>query len=136
MGEWDDLDEKLWTGIQAQQKRAAREKRTDDKPLAAEVDREVRLAARAYFRAAPPYRIQFERSGKVSLRRKRYEFMEEADPKTATKWDVISDHKDLEEAERRLRHVTSADVYYDKRGRVTHAPAEPEEEWGVPEDDE
>jgi hypothetical protein len=81
------------------------------------------------------YRIQFERSGRVSLRRKRYDFMGEADPKAATKWGIISYHPDLEEAERRLRHVTSANVYYDKRGQVTHAPAEPEE-WGVPDDEE
>jgi len=77
---------------------------------------------------APPYCIRFEDDGRVSLRRKRYEFWGKSDPAAATHWVVISYHPDLEEAERRLRHITSPTIYYDSRGRLARSPAVPEED--------
>ncbi len=111
-------------------------KRSEDSPTAEDAGRRLRLAAREHFRLAPPYCIRFEADGRVSLRRKRYQFWGQPNPAAATQWEAISYHPDLEEAERRLRHITSPTVYYDQRGRVTHAPAEPVADWGVPEDDE
>jgi hypothetical protein len=96
----------------------------------------LRRAARAYFRAAPPYRIQFEEDGRLSLRKKHYRYWGEADPAASTQWRVLSYHEDFEAAERRLRHVTSANVYYDEQGRLARAPREPAPDWDVPEDEE
>ena len=98
-------------------------------------DERHRRAARAYFRAAPPYRIQPEEDGRFSLRRKRYLFRETGDPALCTTWSALSHHADLEEAERRLRRITAPVAYYDERGRLAQAPREPERDWGVPDDD-
>jgi hypothetical protein len=90
-------------------------------------------AARRYFRAAPAYCIRFERDGRVSLRHKHLSTWGKTRPADATLWKVISHHADLEEAERRLRHITSVTVYYDARGQVV---AWPEEGWRLPGEDE
>ncbi len=81
-----------------------------------------RLDARRFFEAAPLYRIQFEADGTVSLRRKGYKYWPARPPAAATRWCVLSTHRDLEEAERRLRHIASPHVYYDERGQLTQAP--------------
>ena len=82
-----------------------------------------RLAARRFFDAAPLYRVQFDEDGTVSLRRKFYEYWPARPPSAATRWRVLSTHRDLEDAERRLRHITSPPVHYDERGRLARAPA-------------
>src|SRR5690242_12523226 len=81
-------------------------------------ERERLEAARRYFRAAPAYCIRFERDGRVSLRHKHLSTWGKTRPADATLWKVISYHADLEEAERRLRHIASPTVYYDERGQV------------------
>ena len=82
-----------------------------------------RLAARRFFEAAPFYRVQFEPNGTVSLRRKDYNYWPNRPPAAATRWRVISTHRDLDEAERRLRFITSPHVYYDEDGRLAQAPS-------------
>jgi hypothetical protein len=62
-----------------------------------------RLTARGYNQAAPPYRIQAEDDGTLTLRIKAYRYREQRVPEAATRWEVISRHADLEEAARR-RH--------------------------------
>ena len=99
-------------------------------------ERERLAAARRYFRAAPPYRIQFEEDGRVSLCRKRYSYWGDDDPAAATRWEVLSCHADREEAERRLRHITEPVTYYDERGRLVAGPAARERDWGVPGEEE
>ena len=84
-----------------------------------------RFDARRFFDAAPPYRVRFEEDGTVSLCAKRYEYWPNRAPSAATRWRTISNHPDLEQAERRLRHVTSPPVYYDERGRLAQTPATP-----------
>ena len=81
-----------------------------------------RLAARRFFDAAPLYRVQFDEDGTVSLRKKSYDYWPARPPSAATRWRVLSTHRDLEDAERRLRHITSPHVYYDERGRLAQAP--------------
>ena len=46
-----------------------------------------------------------------------------ASTSAATRWRVLSTHRDLEDAERRLRHITSPPVHYDERGRLAQLPA-------------
>lgn len=82
-----------------------------------------RLAARRFFEAAPLYRVQFEEDGTVTLRKKGFEYWPARPPAAATRWRVLSTHRDLEDAERRLRHVTSPPVHYDERGCLARAPA-------------
>jgi hypothetical protein len=53
-----------------------------------------------------------------------------------THWDILSRHLDFEEAERRLRLITSLPVYYDKKGRLASYTARPEKDFEVPDDDE
>ena len=101
----------------------------------AEEERAIR-AAHDYFRAVPPYRITFEDSGQLCLCRKRYQFWEGEEPADGTHWVVISTHDSLEEAERRVRHITSPPVYYDARGRLAQGPPPKEEAYGMPPDDE
>ncbi len=92
-------------------------------------------AARDFFETAPPFRVQSEPDGTVSLRRKRYDYWPNRPPPDATRWERISIHQSLEQAEQRLRHMTSPHVYYDGRGRLTRAPAAPAGEGeGGPED--
>jgi hypothetical protein len=81
-----------------------------------------RTDARRFFEAAPLYRVQFEQDGTVSLCRKDYRYWPNRPPTAATEWRAISNHEDLEQAERRLRHITSPHVYYDERGRLAPAP--------------
>ena len=81
-----------------------------------------RLAARRFYREAPPYCVRFEDNGTVSLRRKRYEYWDEQDPEHATTWVPISTHDNLEEAERRLRLICSAAIYYDDEGKPVQPP--------------
>ena len=78
--------------------------------------------ARRFFEEAPLYRVEFEDDGTVSLRRKGYEYWPARPPAAATLWRVLSTHRDLEDAERRLRHIASPPVHYDERGRLAQAP--------------
>src|SRR3954469_12536902 len=82
-------------------------------------DRRLRMAAREHFRMAPSYCIRPELAGDYTLRRKRYEFLGDSNPGAATHWDILSHHPDFEEAERKLRLITSAPVFYDDRGRLS-----------------
>jgi hypothetical protein len=95
-----------------------------------------RQEARRFYLAAPSFRIQFETDGAVSLCMKRYEYWEQLAPEDATEWHPISRHKDLEEAERRLRHVCSSPVYYDAEGRLARAPRTVTPLWNLPPDDD
>jgi hypothetical protein len=81
-----------------------------------------RAAARRFFETAPLYRVDFEEDGTVSLRKKSYAYWPNRPPADATRWRILSTHPDLEQAERRLRHITSPQVYYDERGRLAQAP--------------
>lgn len=78
--------------------------------------------ARRFFEEAPLYCIQFENDGTVSLRRKCYNYWPARPPADATLWRVLSTHRDLEDAERRLRRIASPPVHYDERGRLAQAP--------------
>lgn len=94
----------------------------DDEP-ARRAARERHLrAADEFFAAAPPFRVQFELDGTVSLCRKHYDYWPNRPPADATRWKRISIHQSLEQAEQRLRHVTSPHVYYDEHGRLARAP--------------
>lgn len=79
-------------------------------------------AASEFFEAAPPYRVQFELDGTVSLCCKHYNYWPNRAPADATRWKRISIHQSLEQAEQRLRHITSPHVYYDGRGRLAQTP--------------
>jgi hypothetical protein len=81
-------------------------------------------AARDFFERAPLFRIRFEEDGTVSLCKKRYAYWPTRPPATSTRWCAISNHADLEHAERRLRHVTSPPIYYDEHGRLAKKPRE------------
>lgn len=132
-GGGDDHERRRWA-----EARGGAEEPGDAAPDEEEGDREERerlAAARRYFRAAPPYRIQFEEDGRVSLCRKRYSYWGDDDPAAATRWEVLSCHADREEAERRLRHITEPVTYYDERGRLVPGPAARERDWGVPGED-
>ena len=107
----------------------------EERPRVDDEHREHRLAARRFYRAAPPYRIQAEVSGTVTLRQKAYEYYPELEPEDATIWEVISTHGDLEEAERRLRLICGPVIYYDGEGRVTKAPRRAKPRWGMPPTD-
>lgn len=113
------------------------ERSPEDDALAAvaEQDRAIR-AAHDYFRAVPPYRVTFEETGKVCLSRKHYEFWQGDEPADATHWVVVSRHANLEEAERRVRLITSPPVYYDARGQLAQGPPLPEPTYNMPPDDE
>jgi hypothetical protein len=91
------------------------------------------LEARRLYRAAPRYRVQFEADGTVSLCEKRYRYSPERPAAAATCWPVLSRHPDLEDAERRLRHITTPPIYYDERGRPVLVPPPAPPAWG--EDD-
>lgn len=131
----DDHERRRWAVAEAQ---GGTEEPAGADPDEEEGDREERerlAAARRYFRAAPPYRIQFEEDGRVSLCRKRYSYWGDDDPAAATRWEVLSCHADREEAERRLRHITEPVTYYDERGRLVPGPAPRERDWGLPVED-
>jgi hypothetical protein len=93
----------------------------------------TRTSSRPAAYTAPRYRIQFEADGTVSLCEKRYRYWPERPAVTATCWAVLSRHPDLEDAERRLRHVTTPPIYYDERGRPVLVPPPAPPAWG--EDD-
>ena len=82
-----------------------------------------RLEARRYFDAAPFYRVRFEENGTVTLCAKRYDYWPNRPPAAATRWRTVSNHPDLEQAERRIRRITSPPVYYDERGCLVRARA-------------
>ena len=60
-------------------------------------DRERRHAARRFFRAAPPYCIEFDADGTAMLCQKVYEYWPNQAPEEATTWRVISRHQNLKE---------------------------------------
>ena len=99
-----------------------------------DAEREHRHAARRYFRAAPPYCIEFDTDGTAMLCQKYYEYWPHRDPEEATTWRVISRHCDLEEAERRLRLICSTPVYYDAEGRILKGPCR-KPRWDMPPTD-
>jgi len=98
-------------------------------------DREHRLVARRFYRAAPPYCIQPEDHGTVTLRRKEYEYFPELEPEDATTYRVISTHECLDEAERRLRLIVGPPVYCDAEGRPAKPPRGTKPRWGMPPTD-
>lgn len=104
----------------------------------AELDEDLtrRLAARRFYREAPPYCIRFEDNGAVTLRQKSYEYWENREPEKATTWIVISTHDDIEEAERRLRLICSASVYYDAEDRPAKPPGRSKPRWEMPPSDD
>jgi hypothetical protein len=89
-------------------------------------EREYR-AARDYFEIVPPFCIRAEEDGSYTLHRKSFQFAAYGGAAAATCWELVSRHPDLEEAERRLRHVCGPKLYYDSRGRITGAPPSFEE---------
>ena len=95
-----------------------------------------RLAARRFYREAPPYRVQFENNGTVTLRQKTYEYWENRAPEEATTWIVLSTHDDLEEAERRLRVICGPSLYYDANGRQIRPPCRTKPRWPMPPPDD
>jgi hypothetical protein len=96
-----------------------------------------RIAARRFYRAAPPYLIEFEDNGTVALKRKTYEYWDTHDPEDATTWITISTHDDLEEAERRLRLICGPSIYYDADGKPMKAPRKAKPRWpSAPADDD
>jgi hypothetical protein len=95
-----------------------------------------RLTARQFYRAAPPYCIQFENNGCVTLRQKRYEYWENLEPEEATTWITISTHENLEEAERRLRLICTTPVFYDAEGKPTKPPRRTRPRWPAPPTDD
>jgi hypothetical protein len=104
---------------------------------AVQEDHARRVAARRFYRAAPPYLIEFEDSGLVALKRKTYEYWDTGDPEDATTWVTISTHDDLEDAERRLRHICGPAIFYDAEGKPTKPPRKAKARWpNCPEDDD
>jgi hypothetical protein len=109
-----------------------------DRPSEAKPEQGIeahRLAARRFYRTAPPYCVRFEDDGTVTLRRKTYEYWEDRKPEEATNWIVISTHADLDEAERRLRLICSAGLYYDADGRLAKSPLRSKARWSMPPTD-
>lgn len=96
---------------------------------------ERRQAARRHFLDAPPYRIDFETDGTVSLCVKRYEWRDDMQPEDATSWVPVSRHPTLDEAERRLRHICSGPHFYDAEGRLVRAPRGLRPLWESPPDE-
>jgi hypothetical protein len=107
----------------------------EERPRIDEEAREHRLAARRFYRAAPPYCVQFEVDGTVTLRQKAYEYWPELEPEDATTWTVLSTHENLEEAERRLRLICGPSIYYDADGNPTKAPRRAKPRWPMPPTD-
>jgi hypothetical protein len=100
-------------------------------------DRERRHAARRFFRAAPPYCIEFDADGTAMLCQKAYEYWPDLAPEEATTWRVISRHQNLEEAERRLRIICGGPVFYDAEGRVvSRPPPRRKPRWDLPPTDD
>ena len=104
-----------------------------DKP---EDDRERRHAARHFFRAAPPYCIEFDADGTAMLCQKYYEYWPNLEPEEATTWRVISRHPNFEEAERRLRIICGGPIYYDAEGRVVSQAPQRKPRWEMPPTDD
>jgi PAS domain-containing protein len=100
------------------------------------LDRERRHAARRFFRAAPPYCIEFDADGMAMLCEKLYEYWPNLEPEEATTGRVISRHADLEEAERRMRLIIGGPVYYDADGRVVNKAPRRRPRWGMPPTDD
>ena len=105
-------------------------------PSATDEDLARRLAARRFYRAAPPYCIRFEDNGTLTLRQKTYEYWDNRDPEEATTWAVVSTHDDLDEAERRLRLICIGSIYYDAEGRQVKPPRCAKPRWGMPPADD
>jgi PAS domain-containing protein len=99
-------------------------------------DRERRHEARRFFRAAPPYCIEFDADGTAMLCQKVYEYWPNQEPEEATTWRVISRHQNLEEAERRMRLIIGGPVYYDAEGRVVSKAPRRKPRWDMPPDDD
>ena len=59
----------------------------------------------------------------MSLRKKSCDYWPARPPAAATRWRVLSTHVDLDDPERRLRHIASPHVYYDALGRLARAPS-------------
>ena len=62
-------------------------------------DRERRHEARRFFKAAPPYCIEFDADGTAMLCQKVYEYWPNQEPEEATTWRVISRHQNVEDLE-------------------------------------
>jgi hypothetical protein len=99
-------------------------------------DRERRHEARRFFRAAPPYCIEFVAERTAMLCQKVYEYWPNQEPEEATTWRVISRHQNLEEAERRLRIICGGPVYFDAQGHVVSKAPRRKPRWDMPPDDD
>ncbi len=99
-------------------------------------DRERRHAARRFFRAAPPYCIEFDADGTAMLCQKFYEYWPDREPEQATTWRLVSRHQDLEDAERRLRLICGGPIYYDAEGRVVSNSPRRTPRWDMPPADD
>ena len=99
-------------------------------------DRERRHAAREFYRAAPPYCVQFAADGTVQLCVKDYEYWPGQEPEDATIWRPISRHANLEEAERRLKVIIGGPVFYDAEGRAVNRPKRRKPLWSMPPSDD
>lgn len=97
----------------------------DEQLRRALAQREHARDARRFFEQAPLYLAQPEDDGTTTLRRKQYDYRPDRPPAAATRWRVLSTHRSLEEAERRLRHIASPPIFYDERGRLAPAPPPP-----------
>ncbi len=78
--------------------------------------------ARRLYEVAPRYCIRFEPDGTLSLREKFFLPSLRPLPTAPLIWRIISQHPTLEEAERRLRHITAPPIFYDAKGQVAPAP--------------
>jgi hypothetical protein len=115
---------------------AAAEEKQSVKPDELALDRERRHAARHFFRAAPPYCIEFDADGTAMLCEKFYEYWPNREPEEATTWRPVSRHQNLEEAERRMRLIIGGPVYYDSEGRVLNKAPRRRPRGGVPPTDD
>jgi hypothetical protein len=107
-----------------------------EEPDELKIDRERRHEARRFFRAAPPYCIEFDTDGTAMLCQKHYEYWPDRTPEEATTWRTISRHESLEEAERRLRIICSVPVFYDQQGRMVTHQQKKKPRWEMPPTDE
>ncbi len=78
--------------------------------------------ARRLYEAAPRYCIRFEADGTLSLREKFFLPSLRPLPAAPLIWRIISQHPTLDEAERRLRHITAPPIFYDAKGQVAPPP--------------
>ena len=99
-------------------------------------DRERRHATRRFFRAHHPTASSSMPMGLPCWREVLRILARPREPEEATIWRPISRHRDLEDAERRLRLILGAPIYYDAEGRVvSDLPHRRKTRWAMPPTD-